>query len=106
MQWTTQQQAESDFSPWLRSEADGTISIGLIGTYPALFPLIERYGYFAERIFFPYPELLGQDIDALADVTDPHWLVMVFDRPGLDRAAAVALAGSQRPKPGEPGAHN
>jgi hypothetical protein len=101
MEWTTERQTESDFCPWLHTETDGTVSVGVVGTYPAVCPLIERYGQLAKRIFFPHPYQLGQYLDALGDMTDPHWLVMVFDRGSLDSAATIALAGSSRPKPGE-----
>ena len=95
MEWTSKEQTESDFSAWLRDGPDGTISVGLMGTYPALCPLIERYGRYAQRIYFPYPSSLGEAFDALDDVTAPRWLVMLFDRSGLDRAAAMALAGAR-----------
>lgn len=97
MEWTSSTQMASDFSPWLHVESDGTIGVGLSGTYPALCPLIERYGRYAQRISFPYPEPLGEEFDVLGDVNDLHRLVMMFDRAGLDRAAAAALAESQRP---------
>ncbi len=97
MGWIPTPQTAPDFSAWLHVEPDGTIGVGLMGTYPVLAPLIERYGRYAQRISFPYPEPLGEAFDVLGDVTDLHWLVMMFDRAGLDRAAALALADSQRP---------
>jgi hypothetical protein len=96
MEWTSQEQNESDFSASLRGEPDGTISVGLMGTYPALCPLIDRYGRYAQRISFPYPWPVGEALDALGELTTHHWLVMTFNRSGLDRAAAAATAGSQR----------
>jgi hypothetical protein len=97
MEWISKEQTAPDFSVWLHVEPNGTIGVGLMGTYPALCPLIERYGRYAQRISFPYPEPLGEAFDVLGDVTDLHWLVMMFDRSGLDSAAALALAGSQSP---------
>jgi hypothetical protein len=40
---------------------DGTIGVGVVGSYEALQPLIERYRPLAATVYFPYPkELAGQ----------------------------------------------
>jgi hypothetical protein len=91
-EWTIWQE-ESGY-PWLRGETDGTVQRRFDRNLPGCVPLIERYGHLAKRTFFLRPYKLRQDIGALRDVTDPHWLVITFDCAD-SIAAAIALAGNQ-----------
>jgi hypothetical protein len=42
--------------------AGGLIGIGVVGSYDALRPLLERYRPLAEQIYFPYPRKLTSEV--------------------------------------------
>jgi hypothetical protein len=71
--------------PW----KDGGVAIGITGSYEALTPVIEEYRGDTSRIFFPFPTEL-RDRANVPEGT--HVIMMMFDRAGLARAAAKALA--------------
>ena len=77
------------------SESKGdAIEVGIEGSYEALKPTIDRYSAEASAIYFPYPSRLTPT----ASLTNgAAMLVMVFDRAGLARAAAVAATGGEEP---------
>jgi hypothetical protein len=69
--------------PW----KDGSVEIGLVGSYDALRPLIDAYRKDAREVYFPFPRPL---IAAPKGNLFMRKLVMVFDRAGLETAAAHA----------------
>ena len=66
--------------PWGRDQ----VAAGVVGSYPALEPLIAKYRMASTEIFFPFPKRL---VDPPRGDTFMRLLVMVFDRAGLARAA-------------------
>lgn len=79
----------------LGSWPSGRIAVGVEGSYPALKPLITKYGADAAAIYFPYPRRLnapprGGAADNPYLAEKPHLMVMAFDANGLARAAAAA----------------
>lgn len=67
--------------------ADGSVGVGVVGSFDALRPLLAKYRGDAAGIYFPYPR----------ELTDPphgdtfmRQLMLAFDRDGLARAAAKA----------------
>ncbi|HZZ08908.1 MAG TPA: hypothetical protein VFE43_10220, partial [Candidatus Binataceae bacterium] len=85
----------TDYRFYLRAESDGLVTVGLLGTYAALRPLVDRYGVYAHRISFPFASRPGKSSSPAASA---HYysLMMSFDRQGLARAAALALAEPPR----------
>jgi len=86
MPFPTQAQSGSFFptGSFLRISSNNRIEVGVIGTYEALKPLIDRYKAEASAIYFPYPTPLTR---SRADVTKENaMMVMAFDRAGLERA--------------------
>ena len=77
----------------LAASGGNAIEVGIIGGYPALKPLIDRYGAETSAIYFPYPARLAPSAARLAN--DPATMVMEFDRAGLARAAAVASSNGE-----------
>ena len=77
----------------LAAPGSSAIQVGIIGGYPALKPLIDRYGAETSAIYFPYPARLAPSAARLAN--DPATMVMEFDRAGLARAAAVASSSGE-----------
>ncbi len=74
--------------------SDGNaIEVGIIGGYPALKPLIDRYGAETSAIYFPYP--LRFTPSSAGSTSDAAMMVMEFDRAGLARAAAVAASSGE-----------
>ena len=68
----------------LRSSSDRKIEVGIVGTYEALRPLIDRYQAETSAIYFPYPSPLTR---SRADLTnETAMIVMAFDHAGLERA--------------------
>jgi hypothetical protein len=90
--WLRMIERASDYRIYLRAEPDGFVTVGLLGTYVALHPLVDRYGVYARRIFFP---LAGKSSSPAATAYY-YPLMMSFDRQGLARAAALALAEPPR----------
>ena len=72
---------------WLGPYRGDTVAIGLVGSTPALQPLIAHYTDEAYAVYFPYPDKLADSL--LSDGT-PEILLMVFGRQGLARAARKA----------------
>jgi hypothetical protein len=59
--WVNDRDVRTQNGLFLGPFGDGLIGIGIVGSYDALRPLIERYRPAAERIYFPYPrELTGE----------------------------------------------
>jgi hypothetical protein len=74
----------------LRCSNNNDIEIGIIGSYAALKPIIDRYSAETSAVYFPYPSRLTPSSGS--STSDAAMMVMVFDRAGLERAAAAALA--------------
>jgi hypothetical protein len=72
-------------------EQSGRISLGLTGHYEALRSLIERYGRFAQQVYFPHHRRLGRLPKPGVHDCRLRRLMMVFDSDGLDRAASLAM---------------
>jgi hypothetical protein len=89
--WLNMLAGTSDYRVYLHAQADGRIGVGVSGTYEALRAVINRYGTYASRIYFPSPLYRLGQISPPAN--DPNYrpLVMIFDRTSLDRAAALAV---------------
>jgi hypothetical protein len=60
------------------------VELGVRGSYPALAPIIEKYGPYAAAIYFPYPRVLSS---APPQSDNPALMVMVFNIDQLARAA-------------------
>lgn len=73
---------------WLGPDRDNMVAIGLVGSFAAIQPLINRYASDAVAVYFPYPNLLANR--SRFDDT-PEILLMAFERQGLARAARKAL---------------
>ncbi len=80
----------------LRSSKSNGLEVGIIGSYAALKPIIDRYSAETSAIYFPYPSRLTPSSAGLTN--DPAMMVMVFDRAGLARAAAMAAASGEAPR--------
>jgi hypothetical protein len=91
-----------EWQPWgtgepslvLYAQDAGHIAVGVTGTYQGLVPLIERYGPFAQKLYFPF----GHRLRGTVTVPMSRWprrlcLVMVFEREGLRQVAALAMEG-------------
>jgi hypothetical protein len=76
---------------WLGERSDGRVGVGEFVWYPAVAPLIERLRGVAGEINFPDPVRLSTS--APAPYTQ-GWLMMVFTREQLARAAALLAAPS------------
>ena len=75
------------YSMWVGRLNGENIGVGLIGYYAGLEPVIKRYGRYANGIFYPYPEKIGQGLDPDRFGV----LMMTFDHDQLARATADAL---------------
>ena len=93
--WLTIPSRGSDYRLYMRAESDGLITVGLSGTPVALHPVIDRYGTFARRIYFP-SRSRPEENSAFAAGAYYYTLMMSFDREGLGRAAALALSEPPR----------
>ena len=89
--WSTTPSRGSDYRLYIRTESDGLITIGLMGTQEGLRPLIDRYGAFARRIVFPF-HLRPEQNPGFITNTHYYTLMMAFDREQLGHAAALALS--------------
>ena len=92
--WLPMPARASDYRLYLHAEPDGLITVGLLGTYAALRPLIDRYGVYTQRLHFAFPSRLGKRSASTRAYYHP--LTMTFDRQGLARAAALALTEPPR----------
>ena len=79
----------------MRTESDGLITLGLMGTREGLRPLIDRYGGYARRIYFPSRSRPKETLFVRGGAYY-YPLMMSFDRQGLARAAALALTEPPR----------
>jgi hypothetical protein len=93
--WLRMTSGATDYRIYLRAETDGLVTVGLLGTYAALHPLVDRYGVYARRIYFPFASRPGKSSSPAASAYY-YPLMMSFDRQGLARAAALALAEPPR----------
>jgi hypothetical protein len=93
LEWKPWGMQPDESSVTLRSEGARHVLVGVTGTYEALVPLIRRYRQLAESLYFPFPHRLGEI--APPGKHCPRPLVMIFDRQGLCRAAAVANSSEQ-----------
>jgi hypothetical protein len=82
--WVEGRKVPSDNGLWLGT-IKGAIGVGITVPFDAVKPLIERYGADAASIYFPAPHPLK---DGRAGGTFKEDIVIVFDRVGLNRAAA------------------
>jgi hypothetical protein len=92
--WLYGPRGDGRFRDWLGGTSDGRVSVGVLGTAPAVGELIDRYSCYAEEVHYPYPFLWGK-IAVPTDAT-PRWLTMVFKPAGLERAVALAVAQPPR----------
>ncbi len=93
--WLPRPSRATDYRLYMRVEPDGIITLGLLGSRTALRPLIDRYGGYARRIYFPSRLRPKETLFAAAGVYY-YTLMMSFDRQGLARAAALALTEPPR----------
>jgi hypothetical protein len=93
--WLPMPSRGTDYQLYMRTESDGLITVGLMGTRAALRPLIDRYGGYARRVYFPFRSRSKEHSPA-ASGEYYYTLMMSFDRQGLDRAAALALSEPSR----------
>jgi hypothetical protein len=93
--WLRKSSRPTDYRLYLRTEPDGLVTVGLLGTYAAMQPLVDRYGVYARRVYFPFASRARK---SLSPATSAYYypLMMSFDRRGLARAAALALAEPPR----------
>ena len=90
--WVPIPERATDYRLYMCFEADGLITVGLLGSPAALRPVIDRYSIYARRIY-----LRGRPRHS-SSVANAYYrtLMMSFDRQGLDRAAASALSEPSR----------
>ena len=90
-EWLAPHIQKTSYTVWLNTEQGGRIDVGLTGHYEALRPLIERYGFLAQQVYFPHHRRRGcLPRRGLLDHRLRR-LVMVFDRNGISRAAFLAM---------------
>ncbi|HLW72015.1 MAG TPA: hypothetical protein VKS22_15490 [Candidatus Binataceae bacterium] len=86
--WVTDRDVRTNNGLYLGPGPDGKIAVGVVGSYDALQPLIEKYRAHASKILFPYPKELS---GAPQGDTFMRLLVMTFDRDALAAVTAPAL---------------
>ena len=59
--WVTDPDVRTKNGLFLGPLGDGTIGIGVVGSYEALRPLINQYRPLAANVYFPYPRQLAGD---------------------------------------------
>lgn len=89
--WLTRRSRGSDYRLYMRAESDGLITVGLKGTEEGLRPVIDRYGRYARHIQVSSGRRPDKGTARPAAGTYYFPFTMSFDRPGLERAAALAL---------------
>ncbi len=94
--WLTSPSRGSDYRLYLRTDSDGLITAGLLGTREALRPLVDRYGIYARRIKLTADKHARKTVLALPEGTYYYPLMMSFDRQGLASAAELALSEPPR----------
>src|SRR3984893_4112490 len=90
-EWSTPQIQKTNYTVWLNTEQSGRIAVGLKGRYANLRPLLERYGVFAQQVYFPHHHRLGSLPPRGLRDHRLRRLVMVFDSDGIARAASLAM---------------
>jgi len=90
--WLTVPSPGSDYRLYMRTDSDGLITLGVLGTREGLRPLVDRYGVYARRIQFSSDRRPEKAISQPAEGTYYYPLMMSFDRQGLARAAVLALS--------------
>jgi hypothetical protein len=93
--WLTAPSRRSDYRLYMRTDSDGLITLGVLGTREGLRPIIDRYAVYARRIQFPSVQRTEKVISA-PEGTYYYPLMMSFDRQGLARAAGLALSKPSR----------
>jgi len=93
--WLSMPRRVTDYRLYMRTEPDGLITVGLLGSRAALRPIIDRYSACARRVQLDSRSRPKEDLSPGAE---PHYypLMMSFDREGLARAAALALTEPPR----------
>ncbi len=94
--WLTDPSRGSDYRLYMRTDSDGLITLGVLGTREGLRPIVDRYAVYARRIQFPSVKRPEKAISAPAEGTYYYPLMMSFDRQGLARAAGLALSEPSR----------
>jgi hypothetical protein len=77
----------------LRRSKNNGIEVGIIGSYAALKPIVDRYSAETSAVYFPYPTRLTPS--SAGATSEAAMMVMEFDRAGLARAAAAAAANAE-----------
>ena len=94
--WLTIPSRGNDYRLYMRTESDGLITVGLMGTREGLRPLVDRYGIYARRIYFPARSRPRKQTSSSSAGAYYYPLMMSFDRQELARAAALALTEPPR----------
>jgi hypothetical protein len=95
-EWLTTASQRSDYRLYMRSDSNGLVTFGVLGTREGLRPLVDRYGVYAHRIQFSLDRHLKKANSQPAEGTYYYPLMMSFDRQGLANAAALALSEPPR----------
>jgi hypothetical protein len=69
------------------------VVVGVEGSYPALKPLIEKYGPDASAVYFPFLQRFSAPPSNPAD-PNPDLMMMVFSPDGLARATAASASSA------------
>jgi hypothetical protein len=77
----------------LRRSKNNGIEVGIIGSYAALKPIVDRYSAETSAVYFPYPT--RPTPSSAGATSEAAMMVMEFDRAGLARAAAAAAANAE-----------
>jgi hypothetical protein len=94
--WLTVPSRGSDYRLFMRTDSDGLITVGVLGTWEGLRPIVDRYGVYARRIHFSSSRRPEKIILEPAEGTYYYPLTISFDRQGLARATGVALSEPPR----------
>ncbi|HEY2525026.1 MAG TPA: hypothetical protein VGI29_08200 [Candidatus Binataceae bacterium] len=94
--WLPLRNRATDYRLYMRTESDGLVTVGLLGSRDALRPLVDRYGPYARRVSFAGRARPDESESAPAVSTYYYPLLMSFDRTGLERAAQLALSDPAR----------
>jgi hypothetical protein len=70
---------------WLGPVGESTVGIGILGRYENLESVSQRYGPYANLVFFPYPKRLDHPRPE-----ESGQLLMIFDQGGLRDASMIA----------------
>lgn len=84
--WVTDPDVRTNNGLYLGPWNSNDVALGVVGTYPGLQPVVEKYRAAAAEIFLPFPRPLSESRRGDTFML----LVMVFDRNGLARAVHTA----------------